>query len=231
LASRFELRSGVADTGPPPGPEKRESVLEHVRHRWTERTQADEVDPEAGRAGRSPRESISASAMRSRASIGIRRSIAVAPLALVAIVSIASCGSSAASSVLPSRPDQTAGATATLELLDVMPLSGARVSRDSVISADLAYSVSGFRPGDFFILWQAETFDPTRTTNGTFPHDQLPMLQDSMGTLHFSFPIQHIWDDSSVKRPFRIWFSVNRNTGLNQSVVISRTTAVDYETQ
>src|SRR6185369_7819962 len=104
-------------------------------------------------------------------------------------VTIASCGSSPASSVLPSRPDQTAGATATLELLDVMPLSGARVSRDSVISADLAYSVSGFRPGDFFILWQAETFDPTRTTNGTFRMTNYPCCRTR-------------WEHSTSRFPF-----------------------------
>jgi len=118
-----------------------------------------------------------------------------------------------------------------VELLGVIPLSGERVSRDSVISADLAYSVTGFRRGDFFILWQAETLDPTRTTNGTFPHDQLPVLQESMGTLRFSFPIRHIWDESSVKRPFRIWFSVNRNTGPTTSRVIAQTSIVEYDAQ
>ena len=152
------------------------------------------------------------------------------PIALATVVVTAGCGGSRVTPLTsPSRT--SAPATATLELLGVMPLSGERVSRDSVISADLGYSVTDFRRGDFFILWQAETVDPIRTTNGTFPHDQLPMLQESMGTLRLSFPIYYVWDEPRVKRPFRIWFSVNRYTGPTTSTVIAQTSTVEYEAQ
>jgi hypothetical protein len=160
------------------------------------------------------------------------RSTTAIPIALATTIIAAGCGGAqVAPPVSPSPVTAPADATATLQLLSVMPLSGEHVSRDSVISADLVYSVSGFRRGDFFILWQAETLDPTRTTNGTFPHDQLPVLQESMGTVRFSFPIYHVWDEPRVKRPFRIWFSVNRYTGPTNSRVIAQTSTIEYDAQ
>ena len=155
-------------------------------------------------------------------------SMTFALVALLALVTASCARSPEAPGVSPSEI-----ATATLELLGVTPPSGTELSQDSVVIADLTYSitsVTGFRRGDFFILAQVETTDPTTTTDGSFPSDAYPVLEAPTGRLTFSFPVRYVWNEPTVKRPFRIWFYLNQYIGPNRrSRVIGRAGPVEYE--
>src|SRR5262245_65584310 len=97
----------------------------------------------------------------------MRRGTTVIPIALVTTIITAGCGGSRVTPLASPSPIELAGdPTATVELLGVITLSGERVLRDSVISADLAYSVKGLRRGDLFLLWRMEHFTRTGSTNG-----------------------------------------------------------------
>ena len=136
----------------------------------------------------------------------------LALVALLVFVTVSCSQSPAAPTVSPSEIG-----TATLDLLGVTPPSSTQLSQDSVVVADLAYSVvTGFQRGEFFILAQVETTDPTMTTDGTFPSDAYPVLQEPTGRLTFSFPVRYVWNELRAKRPFRIWFYLNQYIGPNR---------------
>ena len=151
----------------------------------------------------------------------------------VAFVSLTVCGGCATRRTAAAIPASESGgpedATATLELVGLAPPSGGQLTRKGTVIADLAYRVTGFRRGDFFIMAQVETSDPSMTTDGSFPSDGYPVLSEPMGRLKFSFPIRHVWDEPRVKRPFRIWFYLNQHTAPRQSRVIGRAGPVEYD--
>jgi hypothetical protein len=154
--------------------------------------------------------------------------MAFALVTLLALVAASCARSPTAPDVSPSETG-----TATLELLGITPPPGTQLSQDSVVVADLAYSitnVAGFRRGDYFILAQVETTDPTMTTDGSFPSDAYPVPQAPTGSLTFSFPVRHVWNEPRVSPPFRIWFYLNQYIGPDRrSRVIARAGPLEYE--
>jgi hypothetical protein len=150
--------------------------------------------------------------------------------AIAFAVMLAGC---AARQLAAAPSDSAAVATASLELVGVTPLAGEQVSKDSIVVADLSYSVTGFSAGQFLIMAQAETTDPATTTDGSFPSSEYRVLEADSGRVSFSFPIRHVWDEARVKRPLRIWFYVNQLKSLNPRVsrVIGKAGPVEYGTR
>ena len=98
---------------------------------------------------------------------------------------------------------------ATLRLLSVRPVSGSRVSRDSVIVADLSYTVERFETGRFIVMALAEQAKGT-STMGRGADIEHPVLRAATGRVTLSYPLRHIWDDPEVIRPFRITFNLDQ---------------------
>lgn len=121
--------------------------------------------------------------------------------------------------------------TDTLDVLGVVPAKGEPVSRDSVIVAQLGYSVTNFRDGQFFVMPQLATRHSAATRSGRTPAEGFPVLKNAAGTLSFSLPLADVWDDPDIRRPFRIWFYLNESAGPQQSRVVAKTGPIEYKTR
>ena len=124
--------------------------------------------------------------------------------------------------------DETA--TATLTLLSVAPQEGEELSKGSKVVAQLAYTITGFKRGAFFIMAQVETDNPKMTTDGSFPSKGYPVLKTEAGEQKLTFPIRHVWDEPSVTRPFRIRFYLAQEMGGSprQRRVLAKAGPVEY---
>jgi len=116
----------------------------------------------------------------------------------------------------------------TLNLVTVTPSSGERVSKTTVVVAELAYSVTGFRKGRFYVTAQVATDDPKRTTSGRMPPARHVKLKATEGRLSLAFPVESVWDMPGIRRPLRIWFYLHETTGHGRSRVIAMTGPTDY---
>jgi len=128
---------------------------------------------------------------------------------------------------MDSSQTELSPATTTLKLVSISPTAGATLSVDTVLSADLEYTVQDFEPSRFKILAQFDTDRSGRTTDGTFK--AYPVLKSAAGKVHFCFPMTHVWSRPEVTRPFVVRFYLNRELGeKGRSVVIARTQALAF---
>jgi hypothetical protein len=117
-----------------------------------------------------------------------------------------------------------------LELHDVAPQPGTELSEGSTVVAHLQYRIKGFTPGDFALIPQVETNEASTTSGGWKPSDDVA-LDAAQGQATVSFPIQRVWNDAMVKRPFRIWFYLTRRAGPDRSIVVGRAGPIEYGTR
>lgn len=103
------------------------------------------------------------------------------------------------------------------------------MTRDSVVIADLTYNIADFQKGEYFVLAQVETKETDRTTDGDFPDEDYPEIDRPAGQISFTFPMKYVWDHDEVKRPFTVWFYLNKRTGPKTSSIAASTTPVHYE--
>ena len=150
------------------------------------------------------------------------------PFLVLLCITLAACATRRPSSAGSLAPRAVTG---TLEILSVTPTSGTRVTKDSVIVAELSYTIDGFEPGQFFLMVQAATKDPLMTTGGSFPATDLPVLTTPTGKLRFSYPMRYLWASSEVQKPFKIWFYMNRNIHPQGSLVVAKSAPLDYDPQ
>jgi hypothetical protein len=149
----------------------------------------------------------------------IYRSAQVLGVSVVATL-IWTFGGYAAQPEFQISPFQTS--TGTLRLIEVTPKPGSEVTKDTVVEARLAFSISPNDGGEFFVLAQFETNLPGRTTDGSFPLRKTRTLQQRNGEVTLSFPLTHVWDEPDVKRPLTMWFFLNKkagNTGTGAALV------------
>ncbi len=127
------------------------------------------------------------------------------------------------------NPAPAAEAKSTLTLSSVTPAAGGFLSEDSVVEADLAYSIGGFDArSEYLVMAQVER-SQGGTTDGTFPRSSYPIIKSATGRLRFSFPVRHVWHRPEMKRPLVVWFYLNRRTSPRESVVIAMAGPVRYE--
>lgn len=116
----------------------------------------------------------------------------------------------------------------SLVLVRISPEAGSRVTRDSVITAVLRYSVRGFRRDAYAVVTQVATVDAMGATNASHAPTANPVLQLPSGTLTLRFPLATAWDDSGVARPFRLWFALTRIGLPSGSRVLAKTAVVEW---
>ncbi len=119
-------------------------------------------------------------------------------------------------------------ASSTLEVVSVTPAKGTAVAKETVVVAELAYSVSNFEKRRFFVMAQLATDNPLRTTGGRTPLAPYVELADAKGRLSLAFPIASVWDLPEVKKPFRMWFYLTQDTGPKRNLVVAKTAPIDY---
>ena len=109
-----------------------------------------------------------------------------------------------------------------LTTVNLNPPEGSRLSEDSNIEADLAYSISDFEPEKYFVISQVKTIgDDGKTYDGDYPDSLYPKLTQAEGTVHFSFPVRYVWKGASTQHPLVVWFHVVKSVGPTTSKVVA----------
>jgi serine/threonine protein kinase len=103
---------------------------------------------------------------------------------------------------------------ASLELRGITPAPNSRVSTDTVIVADLTFSVDRFEKGQFRI--EPHIVTSTNSAITLADHSNLiesPVLQEARGNVRVRLPMRAVFDDTRVKPPFAIEFSLMQMCG------------------
>ena len=129
-----------------------------------------------------------------------------------------------------SRPHESTSA-GTLEVASAHPSPGARLAEDSIVDAELVYSIADFAPGQYTIAAQVETLAEGVTSDGDFPTSLYPVLTEPKGKIRFSFPVKHVWRDPSMKHPLVVWLYLTKSTGATTSKIITRVGPLQYSEQ
>jgi hypothetical protein len=110
----------------------------------------------------------------------------------------------------------------TLSIVSISPAPGTAVTRETVVTAELEYSMSSFVPELHYVMAQADMNQPGYSFDGTFPAEAYPIMKERKGRLSFSFPLRHIWDSPDLKHPITMRFALNkRGLSLTQSKSLS----------
>ena len=158
----------------------------------------------------------------SRDPMRTRRAHASGGLVAAALLAFTSCGGPGAPA--PQAPESL---PTSLLLVRISPQPGSKVTRDSVVTAVLRYSVRGFRRGAFAVVTQVATTGAVGVTNASHAPTANPVLLLPSGTLTLRFSLATAWDDPNVVRPLRLWFALTRIGLPSGSRVLAKTTVVE----
>jgi hypothetical protein len=117
----------------------------------------------------------------------------------------------------------------TLEVVELAPLDGAPVDRDSTIKAKLKYSIENFQDKkDRYAI--SINFQDVQTRSRTFASGEKDalMLKEASGTVVLSCPLAKVWDDARLRKPLVVYFYLHEFTGKRESVVLYSTEGVRY---
>jgi len=137
--------------------------------------------------------------------------------ALVLLAFAAGC----ASSPPPSTAVVTVGALA--------PPAGSPVQQSTVVEATVAFTIDKFQQqaDTYYLVTQFQAADGTSFNHSGRLADH-SILTAAKGSVLVSYPLARVWSDPRLKKPVRLWFELVAKIGPNDSVVIGRSTPIDY---
>lgn len=135
---------------------------------------------------------------------------------ILALLAVAACGCAGNAVVVPPM------GSGSLELISLEPMPGSRVGRSDVVNARLSYSLPPGFAGEYFLVAQFATTQAGRTSDGSFPATDRPMLSARSGLVDFAFPLHHVLGHLEIATPLEMWFYMNIRTGPEKSNVVAR---------
>ena len=139
------------------------------------------------------------------------------------LLALAGCASGVAD---PSAPP----ATATVELVNLSPQAGSKIDENTVLAAEIKYSIEHFQPATDYYL--APMFDSTKGPGMTFnSFDRLSdgtRVTTASGTVAIHYRINRELRNLDLARPVRLWFFLMERTGPQTSRVIGKTAPTEY---
>jgi len=123
-----------------------------------------------------------------------------------------------------------AEAVARVELLSISPVTEATVTRDTVLVADIKYSIQNYQQGvDYYI---APLFASNRGSGQTFNEldriAQATRVTAPEGTIRVRYGIARELQSTQLERPIRVWFYLMERTGAHTTRVIGKTEQLHY---
>ena len=122
------------------------------------------------------------------------------------------------------------GAVARVELVKIEPAAGAVLTEDSVLVADIQYSIENFQPGVHYSV--SPQFASSEGTGQTFRVGdilQSTRITSPTGTLTLRHRVAPELRSSQLARPIKLWFYVMERTGEQRTRVIGMTEPVTYQ--
>jgi len=144
---------------------------------------------------------------------------------LLALLVTSGCATGAAG---PSDPP----AKAEVRLLSMSPPNGSDISNDTVLLAEIEYSIENFNPGVHYYV--APLFASTKGSGTTFNMlDRIadaPKISQPTGTLTVRYPISRELKSNNLQRPVTLWFYVMEQIGAGKTRVIGKTEQLTFRT-
>lgn len=124
---------------------------------------------------------------------------------------------------------QAVSGSATLSVNSVDPPAESKVSRDSVIKAELRYSISNFYEPGFRYFVMAAFQNRAGGTFNTLDHpEQGVEIKKALGAVTITYPIAKEWDSPKLARPVTLSFLLVRVRGAEEPTVIAYTRDIVY---
>jgi hypothetical protein len=122
------------------------------------------------------------------------------------------------------------GSTAQVTLATLTPAAASALDRSSVIDATVDYTIQKFQAerDRYYLTIQFEDAAGRGSFNHYHRFSEEPMLSAAQGSVHITYAMSQVWDDSRLKKPIRIWFLVVERTAAHDSSVIGRVGPIEY---
>ena len=122
--------------------------------------------------------------------------------------------------------EQTAPAADKIQILNITPPAGTTVHKWSTLAVDLAYEVKDFDSGQYIVIAQFDTKANGRSTDGKF--NSYPHMQYARGSYRLCFPLNNVWYEPDVKRPFSVQFRLNKIDDELHNHTVARTDLLSF---
>jgi|ERR1051325_5657887 hypothetical protein len=122
-------------------------------------------------------------------------------------------------------------AVAEVRLVSLSPPAGSELSKDTILVADVEYTIRNFKPGVHYYV--APLFASTKsgtTFNMLGNMAAAPALAQPTGTVTVRYPISGELESRDLKRPVTVWFYVLEETGAGKARVIGQTEELAFRT-
>ena len=122
--------------------------------------------------------------------------------------------------------EQTAPAADNIQILNVTPPEGSRLHKSSVLVVNLTYDVKDFDSGQYIVLAQFDTNTNGRSMDGKF--NSYPHMKYARGSYRLCFPLENVWNEPDVKRPFSVQFRLNKIDDEHHNHTVARTDRLSF---
>ena len=112
----------------------------------------------------------------------------------------------------------TSPAVAKVTIVRLTPPAGTEIGRDTVLVADVQYSILGFSADSTYSLVPLFLATDGRTTFNNLPVAAAPYaLRKPEGTIQVEYPIAGEWDSGKLAKPVVLSYYVLQKTGAHQA--------------
>lgn len=116
----------------------------------------------------------------------------------------------------------------TLKIESISPMAGSEMDKNTVLTAELSYTVRDYEPDQYRLLTQFQTTIAGRSTDGNFPDTAIPQLCGPAGRIVIAFPLHHVWGPGVIAHPPKVAFLIVRRIESNRSVGVADTGFVGF---
>jgi hypothetical protein len=138
---------------------------------------------------------------------------------LLIMFGLSSCGDSNENPVLPLEN--------SIEIVSIDPAPNSKVTKESVISANLKYGLAPDEKSEFgYKIWIQFTKPGDSTSFSVQPNSVNVILRSGIVTLDHA--VSQEWDLSDTRHPIQIHYSLIRRTSLTSNKLLVKTPKVDF---
>ena len=117
---------------------------------------------------------------------------------------------------------------ARLTLTSIYPRPSEVIGHQTVIEAELAYSIRDFVLNEYQVFAQVGTETEGVTTDWSYPAERYEFITQASGKARVSFPLRYVWLDPTVKHPPSVWFVMTRHDGTRTSKMVAIAGPIHY---